>query len=147
MAKAGCTAQFWINQSENNLRGVLVGKEKKTVNAELINNTIAYSFLSIWAVIGSLFLFYFTIVFAGIFLGDEFPSFVNPLFFLALAFLLISFSTCYVGLKHAFNLYVQWRRKWAMDAEDKRILRLLDESTDSGMLLIEEEAKLEQFES
>jgi hypothetical protein len=146
MAKAGCTTQFWLNQSENNLRGVLVGKEKKTVNAELINNTIAYSFLSVWAVIGSFFLFYFTMVFAGIFLGDEFPSFLNPLFFLALAFLLISVSTCYVGLKHAFNLYVQWLRKWAMDAEDKRILRLLDESTDSGMLLIEE-AKLEQFES
>jgi hypothetical protein len=98
MAKAGCTAQFWLNQSENNLRGVLVGKEKKTVNAELINNTIAYSFLSVWAVIGSFFLFYFTMVFAGIFLGDEFPSFLNPLFFLALAFLLISVSTCYVGV-------------------------------------------------
>jgi hypothetical protein len=146
MAEAGCATKLRLSRPENYLRGILVGKEKKTVNAELINNTIAYSFLSIWAVIGSLFLFYFTMVFAGIFLGDDFPSFFNPLFFLALAFLGISAATCYIGLKHGFNLYVQWRRKWAMDAEDKRILRLMDESTDSGMLLIEEEAKLEQFE-
>jgi hypothetical protein len=105
-----------------------VGKEKKSVNTELIDNTIAYSMMSAWAVIGSFFLFYFTFIFAGLFLVNESISFQNPSLFFSVGFLGIALLTCFVGLKHGFQLYTNWRRKLAIEAEDRRILRLVDDS-------------------
>jgi hypothetical protein len=120
-----------------------VGKEKKAVNTELINNTIAYSMMSVWAIIGSFFLVYFTLIFAGIVIGSDMIGLEKPPVFLSLVFLAISILTCYVGFKNGLELYMHWRRKWAIEAEDQRITRLIETSPELASEYVQEEVFLE----
>lgn len=112
-----------------------MGNEKKAVTSKLLGRSIFYSALSVWAIIGSLFMLYFGIIFTGMTLGGissgEFSGFTA---FMALILLFLGLGTIHLGFKNGQQLWAPWQRRLAIAEEQKRVLRLPHEEKNTRYL-------------
>lgn len=122
-----------------------MGKRKNSMQSHLLANSLLFGILSVAALSLGLFFFYFGLVFSVLAISVVTGEFALMTYLQAGLFIAASLIIFYVFARNSKWLWAQWNQKWAIEAEEERVLRLVDESADDDSQDIERSETIQQY--